>query len=54
MWIKQLGDESLGAASAGFDDVDSIAVDDSGIYLGGYTQGSLGETHGGDSDPFMD
>ena len=53
VWIKQLGDSSLGVASEGIDNVYSVYVDDSGVYLGGTTTGNLGENVGGGIDPFM-
>lgn len=56
-WIKQLGLETMGAASRGGDSCYSVAVDENGnVYCGGVTSLHLGERNGmglGQADPFI-
>ena len=55
-WVTQLGATTTapGGNNSGDDLCNSITSDDSGnIYCAGYTNGALGEAHGGDSDPFI-
>jgi len=52
-WIKQLGLETLGDITSSDDMGTSISVDESGIYLGGHTKGSLGEEGSGNYSPFI-
>ena len=55
-WMTQFGDTTLGFAggdNSGYENCKSIAVDDTGVYCGGYTSGALGEPNGGAEDAFV-
>ena len=54
-WVTQLGDTTIasGGNNSGDERCKSVALDDTGIYCGGYTYGSLGEANGGSYDLFV-
>ena len=53
-WVKQLGNSTIGGtADDGNDIVSGLALDSSGVYVGGYTTGSFAETNGGSTDSFL-
>jgi uncharacterized delta-60 repeat protein len=53
-WIKQLGKETLGTYIVSNDTALSIQIDASNnLYIGGYTNGILGETPGGNYDAYV-
>ncbi|MEZ4744419.1 MAG: SBBP repeat-containing protein, partial [Bdellovibrionota bacterium] len=54
VWISQLGNTTMGAASAGSETARGIAFDSNGdLILTGETSGNLGETNAGSNDAFI-
>lgn len=52
--ILQLGKSTIGSGASNNDSVSAILVDSSGnVYIGGETQGALGEANAGQSDVFV-
>jgi hypothetical protein len=54
-WVKQFGDTTLGSHADGDEyPAYDINIDEYGnVYIGGSTNGNLGETNGGSFDAFM-
>lgn len=59
VWIRQTGSGAFGNSlpggiTSGYDICNHLQIDSSGsVYCAGFTNGSLGEVHGGDSDLFI-
>ena len=55
LWSSQLGNVSVGAGASGTDYVrGGLELDGAGnIYIGGHTNGALGETNSGNYDAFI-
>lgn len=52
--VLHFGADTLGLGASGDEEIRAIALDASGnIYLGGYTDGSLGEANSGENDVFV-